>query len=208
MFSLSRKPTSLREILSRYCAPYEELIKDFENSACLEHVEKGETVVRQGELCTDFIINRCGLFRVCHNTGKPTEDTILFGTSGDIFTSLHSYFAGEPSIFSLVALEDGEVWKISYDRMRGLESRHPVMVSWMRGMLIEQMYGFEKRYLFFSNKSAENRFHNFLRLNFGSLNRTSVRHISNVVPLKYIAQYLGIAQETLSRPRKKLVTGG
>jgi len=205
MFSDSHIPKTLRQVLSCYCSPDNDLVRDFENAARLVHVEKGEAVVRQGEMCYDFVINRYGLFRVC-NVTEGVEDTLLFGSSGDVFTSLHSYYAGEPSIFSLVALEESEVWLISYTRMRELEMRHPMLISWMRGLLIEQVYGFEKRYLSFSNKSAEVRYLNFLRKNPESLRRASVKYISSMVPLKYIAQYLNIAQATLSRLRKKLLT--
>ena len=205
MFSDTHVPKSLRQILSQYCVPTEELIRDMEKVARLVSVEKGQYVVRQGSVCGDFVFNRRGLFRVC-NVTDGVEDTILFGTSGDVFTSLHSYYAHEPSIFSLMAVEDSEVWLISYAEMRELEEKHPVLISWMRGLLIEQTYSFEKRYIFFSNKSAEERFLNFLRMSSGTLRRTSVKYISGIVPLKYIAQYLKITQSTLSRLRKKLVS--
>ncbi len=205
MFSDTHVPKSLRQILSQYCVPTEELIRDMEKVARLVSVEKGQYVVRQGSVCGDFVFNRRGLFRVC-NVTDGVEDTILFGTSGDVFTSLHSYYAHEPSIFSLMAVEDSEVWLISYAEMRELEEKHPVLISWMRGLLIEQTYSFEKRYIFFSNKSAEERFLNFLRMSSGTLRRTSVKYISGIVPLKYIAQYLKITQSTLSLLRKKLVS--
>ncbi len=205
MFSDTHVPKSLRQILSQYCVPTEELIRDMEKVARLVSVEKGQYVVRQGSVCGDFVFNRRGLFRVC-NVTDGVEDTILFGTSGDVFTSLHSYYAHEPSIFSLMAVEDSEVWLISYAEMRELEEKLPVLISWMRGLLIEQTYSFEKRYIFFSNKSAEERFLNFLRMSSGTLRRTSVKYISGIVPLKYIAQYLKITQSTLSRLRKKLVS--
>ena len=98
MFSDTHVPKSLRQILSQYCVPTEELIRDMEKVARLVSVEKGHYVVRQGSVCGDFVFNRRGLFRVC-NVTDGVEDTILFGTSGDVFTSLHSYYAHEPSIF-------------------------------------------------------------------------------------------------------------
>ena len=80
------------------------------------------------------------------------------------------------------------------------------MLRWMHSLMIEQIYAFEKRYIFFSNKSAEERFINFLRDRYGSLRRAPIKYISSFVPLKYIAQYLKITQSTLSRLRKKLVS--
>ena len=205
MFSETHTPKSLRQVLTQYCTPPEDLIRDFENSARLVQVEKGSAVVRQGEVCHDFVINRYGLFRVSNKT-EDKEDTLLFGTSGDVFTSIHSYYAGEPSIFSLIAVEDAEVWLISYHKMHQMENRYPAMVKWMHNLLIEQLYSFEKRYLFFNNKTAEERFLNFLSIHSVQLKRTSVKYISSIVPLKYIAQYLNMTQSTLSRLRKRFVS--
>jgi len=78
-------------------------------------VKKGQPVVRQGEVSNHFVFNRVGLFRVSHINGN-TEDTVLFGSSGDVFTSLHSYYAGEPAIFTLSAVEDSEAWLIKLRR--------------------------------------------------------------------------------------------
>lgn len=205
MFADTHIPTTLGQILSQYCTPSEELLREFESAARLVPVKKGRAIVRQGVVCEDFVFNRRGLFRVS-NVTDGHEDTLLFGTTGDVFTSIHSYYANEPSIFSLVAVEDSEVWLISYRKMRQLQERYPAMVKWMHDLMIEQLYGFEKRYLFFSNKSAEQRFLNFMRIHSVSLRRASVKYISSIVPLKYIAQYLKITQSTLSRLRKKLVT--
>lgn len=196
---------NLGDILSQYIVPSKELIQDFEKAARLISVEKGEMVVKQGELCNYFIFNKKGLFRVVNVTNNK-EDTLLFGSSGDVFTSIHSYFANEPSIFSLIAVVDTEAWLISYNKMNHLSERYPELVLWMRNLLIEQLFSFEKRYLFFNNKTAEERFKNFLYLHTGSLRRTSIKYISRIVPLKYLAQYLKISQATLSRLRKKLVT--
>lgn len=207
MITESHNFRTLRQILTQHCTPSEECIRDFENAAVLCSVARGEAVVRQGEVCDYFVFNRVGLLRVC-NVTDGVEDTLLFGTSGDVFTSLHSYYNGEPSIFSLIAVVDSEVWTVSYYRMKMLSDKYPELVVWMRNLLIEQLYGFEKRYVFFNNKTAEDRFLNFLRINYGSLRRAPIKYISRIVALKYIAQYLKITPSTLSRLRKKLVSGG
>ena len=90
--------------------------------------------------------------------------------------------------------------------MHQMENRYPAMVKWMHNLLIEQLYSFEKRYLFFNNKTAEERFLNFLSIHSVQLKRTSVKYISSIVPLKYIAQYLNMTQSTLSRLRKRFVS--
>jgi CRP-like cAMP-binding protein len=194
---------SLRQILSQHCTPSDKLVNDLENVAQLLLVHKGEAVVNQGYLCNSFIFIHKGVFRVSH-LDKNIEDTILFGMSGDVFTSLHSYYASEPAVFSLYAIEDSEVWLVSYQDMNTLLSVHKELLIWLNNLLIEQIYAFEKRYVLFNNKTAEERFINFLLDRYGSLRRAPIKYISSFVPLKYIAQYLKITQSTLSRLRRKL----
>ena len=198
---------SLRQILSQHCTPSDNLVCDLENVAQLIHVHKGEAVVSQGDLCNNFVFIHNGVFRVSH-LDKNIEDTILFGMSGDVFTSLHSYYANEPAVFSLYAIEDSEVWLVNYQDMKSLLSLHKEMLVWLNNLLIEQIYAFEKRYILFNNKTAEERFINFLLDRYGSLRRAPIKYISSYVPLKYIAQYLKITQSTLSRLRRKLVNRG
>lgn len=133
--------------------------------------------------------------RVAH-IDDGTEDTVCFGTSGDVFTSLQSYFDGSPSIFSLVALYDSEVYSISYEDLDRLSSGFPALVLWMRNLLIEQVYAFERRYLFFGKNDAETRYRNFISQRNG---------LMRDVPVKYVAQYLKIAPEYLSRIRRRIV---
>lgn len=207
MFLEHKTPKSLREILLQNCEPSEELVTALESVAEFRHVKKGEFIVKQGEKSRYFIFIRMGLFRVTHTSVDNTEDTILFGTSGDVYISMHSYYAEEPAVFSLCAVEDSEIWLVSYENMRNLLDNHLDLLRWMHDLMIEQFYAFEKRYLFFSNKSAEERFVNFLRDRYGSLKRAPLKSILSLVPLKFIAQYLKITQSTLSRLRKKLVRG-
>jgi CRP-like cAMP-binding protein len=194
----------MRQILSRQFTPSEGFIKDMEAAARLVQVVKNDYIVRQGVVCDDFVFNRKGLFRVCHEH-DGIEDTFLFGTSGDIFTSMHSFYAGKPSVFSLLAVEDSEVWLVSYSQIRNLLSQHEDAVRWLMSELLEQMYALETRYVAFNSKSAEERLENFLKIRFEMLRKPSVKDIFSIVPLKYIASYLRITPETLSRLRRKML---
>lgn len=66
----------------------------------------------------------------------------------------------------------------------------------MRNLLIEQVYAFERRYLFFGKNDAETRYRNFISQRNG---------LMRDVPVKYVAQYLKIAPEYLSRIRRRIV---
>ena len=160
----------------------------------LLRVPKRSILMRQGEVCRYFYFNRSGITRVVHDS-DGIEDTICFGTGGDVFTSLQSYYEGAPSIFSLTTVTESEVWTLSYEEMDRLSERFPSLVLWMRNLLLGQVITFERRYLFFGKNDAETRYINFINQR-NSLLRD--------IPVKYVAQYLKIAPEYLSRIRRRI----
>lgn len=198
---------SLREILTDFFDMSNAAVRDVEKHAKLVKLKKNEAVVRQGEVCDYIVFNKCGLLRVTHTT-EDSEDTLLFGSAGDVFTSLHSFQCGLPSIFSLVSVLESEVWLLSYADWRELEKRHPELIKWMRDLLLLQIYGFENRYLWYHGCSAEERFHRFLCMDRKDLPIPSVKLLTTLIPIKYLASYLNISRWTLSRLRNKLVRGG
>lgn len=170
-------------------------VADLEAAAELVHVPRRRAIVRQGDVCRAFYFNRNGLMRVVHEWDGG-EETVVVGMGGDVFTSLHSWHAGLPSIFSLVSVEPTEVYVIGYADMRRLMGCWPQLWQWMCRLLAEQVYGFERRYLFFARSDAEERYRNFMAERPDALRRLSV---------KVVAQYLHIAPETLSRIRARIV---
>ena len=198
------EPATIRDILASDCTPSPQLLEEFERRAQLFSFRKDEPIVRQGEMCDHFILNRIGSFRIA-NIAKGQEDTIAFGGPGDVFTSMHSWYHNDPAVLSLVPMEDAEVWMVSYASMRRMLSKYPELKEWLLNLMTAQLYIFERRYEWFGQKSAEERFQNFLRLRIGRLRHIPQKYLTRFVPLKYIAKYLNISQATLSRLRRKLV---
>lgn len=70
----------------------------------------------------------------------------------------------------------------------------PDLERWWSAILLEQVYALERRYVWLSTSSAAERYHTFMQIRRGIVGR---------IPIKYIAQYLSIAPETLSRIRAR-----
>lgn len=185
----------LGEILRLSCTVSDETVRELEALCESLKIAKGEAIVWQGKKSNYLFFVKTGLFRVAFEySGK--EDTICFGMDGDPFMSLHSYYAGEVSAFSCIALVDSEVYRISFDELESFLSGHIDMLRWMKNLLVEQVYAFEKRYVYFGTGDAYSRYVSFAQ------NRTG---IIKQVPTKYIAQYLKIRPETLYRIRAKFI---
>jgi len=152
-----------------------------------------ECLVQQGELSGHIYFIVKGLFRgTAVINGR--EDTLFFGTKGDPFASVHTLAHQQPAAISLQALEDSEVLAVAFDDFLVLLDEYADLQKWWSAMLLEQVYALERRYVWLTSCDASERYDTF----------TKVRpHIHERIPLKYIAQYINVTPETLSRIRSR-----
>ncbi len=154
---------------------------------------KGEHIIAQGDTDDCLYLIKSGIFRVyCLIDG--VEDTVCFGHTGDAFMSFHSFFRGEPSPFSCIAMSSVDVFRITSENLKSLFPQRPRLLEWYNRMLVEELYLLERKYVYFGNKDAYSRFCTFV---------AARPDIMRSVPAKYIAQYLKIRQETLYRIRAR-----
>lgn len=194
----------LKDILLYYGPLPKGCIEALEQATTLKAVKAGNQILRQGTVCEEFYFIRNGIMRVSHMSGSKSSTT-LFATEGDIYTAMHSWFADEVSPFSYDAVTDSEIFVIPYADIRKTMNAYPEFVDWLFRLSSGQLYILERRYLMMCNRNSEERLREFLRKNDKRLGLLSGKNIAKKVPLKYIASYLGIACETLSRLRRKIV---
>ncbi len=184
---------TLKEIL---CATYpvsDATIDEIESLCEQIDVKKGEEIVRQGEVCSYLFFVSEGLFRVKFKNGLR-EETICFGLDGDPFTSIHSLLRNEPALYSFEALENSKCLRLPLTALQKLKSENKEVLSWMEAIMEEQIYAFERRYFHLGTADAYTRYKTFIALRAEIVNR---------IPLKYIAQYINVKPETLSRLRAR-----
>lgn len=154
---------------------------------------KKHLLVEQGRKTDSIFFITDGLFRAVHMR-DGSEETLLFATTGDPFTSIHSMSAGEPAAFSWQALEDSEVLAVSFSDFDELLRIDNDLHWWLSKALLDQLYVLERRYVWIGNTNATQRYETLLRIRPGIIHK---------IPVKYIAQYLSIKPETLSRIRAR-----
>ncbi len=159
-----------------------------------EKFKKGEYLSREGQVCTKLMIVESGILRSFYN--KDAEQlTTYFNIEGTIATALRSYLKEVPAHENIQALTDVELFYIEKKDMNKLYDEIP---SWNKigRLLMEILYvKMEERSISLQHDSAKERYINFL---------TEFPNVVNRIPLQYIASFLGITPETLSRIRKSI----
>lgn len=167
--------------------------------------QKGETIVAQEKPCGNIFVIENGVTRVCFRKGDK-EDTLCFGRGGDIFFSFHDWYSGEPPAFALEAVDyKVEGWWIPIRKFKELEERYPELYKWMQLLLVEQFYSIELLYRKLALATPAEKFDNFWHFLAPNLRNNPPKSLTRTLPLKFLAQYLGMTPQTLSKIRRKFV---
>lgn len=123
------------------------------------------------------------------------EITHWFAFAEDFVTSFHSFITGQPAVENVQLLEGSVLWAISKDRLTRLMNDYREIERGVRIAYEKYYIRLEERYVNAQFKTAAERYADLLR---------QTPHVVERVPLGYIASYLGISPETLSRVRSRL----
>jgi CRP-like cAMP-binding protein len=157
-------------------------------------VRKGESILSEGDKvdCVFFIESGC--FRT-YRWVADNEVTIGFSFAGDIDTCPFSFINDTLSLDSIVALSDSRIIRIYRSDINILTAKNPQFHTYIHILLSHYIEVLIQRNIDLRTKNAEVLYRNLLD--------RQPREVSSI-PLMYIASYLGISKERLSRIRKKL----
>lgn len=125
---------------------------------------------------------------------EELEFTEQFFSEGDFIGNYVSYLKKEPSRTNIQALEPCELLVISFDKLQELYDQVPAIDRFGRLTAEQILVKIHDRNTSFLMDSPEQRYDNLIEEKPELLSR---------VPQYYIAQYLGIRAESLSRIRKR-----
>jgi CRP-like cAMP-binding protein len=123
------------------------------------------------------------------------EITHWFSFEGDFFTSFHSFISQEPAVENIQLLEGSILWSISKEDLMKLLDQYHELERLLRIAYEKYYLRLEERFVNAQFRSATGRYKDLL---------LQAPHFIERVPLGYIASYLGVSQETLSRIRGRL----
>lgn len=155
---------------------------------------KGSYLLRSGDICRNSFLLVEGAARKFYVTESGKDVTTEFYFPDDLAVSLQSYTLQEPSREFIQALAETVVLMIDYAEFQKLKIVHPKLVE-LDLMLVEYyaMWLEERLFQFHSFDAAE-RYRQLL---------VNQPEFVQKINLTYIASYLGVSLETLSRIRAK-----
>lgn len=158
-------------------------------------VKQGEFIEKVGEITRYFIHVQSGCLMSYYTDKEGFDHVIQFSTAGWWTGDLHSFTKQMPSIYSTRALAESEVFYLPKDDMDQLLERYPKFERYFRILFQNSLITHQDRIIQNFADTAEIRYEHF---------RKKYPSLEQFVPLKYIASYLGITPEFLSKIRKRL----
>lgn len=154
-------------------------------------VEKKQFLLSAGQISRHIYFINKGLVR-CYYIQEEHEVCSKFLKEGDIIVSASSFFLQKESREYIQAIENSTLWYLSFDDLQYIYKNFPEFNVIARILSIKSYLLSEQRLIFIRMKQSSDRYSSMLEY---------FPELVLRVPSKYLASYLGISVETLSRIR-------
>jgi CRP-like cAMP-binding protein len=161
-------------------------------------LRKRQYLLQEGDVCKYIAFVEKGILRSYSLDEKGNEHIIQFAFEGWWISDQLSFFTGEPSSYTIDALEDCELLLLSRPAEEQMLEKIPKFERYFRILLQNNLINTQRRLVSSLSHSAEEKYTELLE---------SCPTIPQRSPQHMMASYLGITPETLSRIRKKLASG-
>ncbi len=153
-------------------------------------------IINRGEVENHVSFIEKGIVRLyIPNENKDKEITFGFSFENEFISAYDSFLSRQPSKFSLQTLLPTKMWSINYEELQHVYKRTKI------GNAIGRYYA-ERLFMIKSEReqallllSAEQRYRNLF------LQRPN---LFKEIPLKFLASYIGVTPQALSRIRKRI----
>lgn len=156
--------------------------------------KKDKSILKAGGMCDFIYFIKKGAVRGFIREGKK-DITTWITVEGELVTSIYSLDVQTPATENIQAVEDCELLALSYTDLHSLYALFPEFNLVTRKLLQHYYRDAEGRAYIARLTNAEKKYRHFL---------LKSSHLANRIALTYIASYLGMTLETLSRVRKKI----
>jgi cAMP-binding proteins - catabolite gene activator and regulatory subunit of cAMP-dependent protein kinases len=158
-------------------------------------LRQNEIIAKPGDVSQNMIYVNSGCLMTYFTDEGGHDHVIQFAFAGWWTGDIHSLTKMIPSVYTTKALADSEVFLLSKNDMDELFNRFPVFERYFRIIFQNSLVTHQQRIIQNFSATAEERYLAFQK---------KYPTLEQFAPLKYIASYLGITPEFLSKIRRKL----
>lgn len=151
---------------------------------------KRQFLIQEHQPVHEIYLIEKGILKSSIIDGTGKEHILQFAAPNWWISDFAAFFKQENASLAVDCIEDTEVYAITYENLNSLCSKFPAMEHFFR---VKSNFGYvalQQRILSLISKSAKERYEDFVRQYPG---------FSEHIPKQFIASYLGVSRETLSR---------
>ncbi|MCQ0110885.1 Crp/Fnr family transcriptional regulator [Zhouia amylolytica] len=157
-------------------------------------VKKKKDLLVSGEICDYLYFITQGCLRSFYTDEKGVEHIYQIRMDNNWISDLESFFSQQPSKYNIEAIEDSHLLRISHERFEQLLIEIPQLERYFRILFQKAYINALSRLNATMWETAMDRYSEMLKEH---------PEVFKRVPLVYIASYLGITPESLSRIRRQ-----
>jgi CRP-like cAMP-binding protein len=158
-------------------------------------LKSGDLIAKAGETCQYFIFVSMGCLMSYYTDEGGVERVLQFAQASWWTGDLNTFTTREPSIYSTRAIVDSEVLLLNPKGLSDLLERVPKFEKYFRIIFQNSLVAHGRRIMETISFTAEERYESF---------RNRYPTLEQYVPQKYIASYLGVTPEFLSKVRRRI----
>ena len=174
-------------------------VKRFMELAPPKLVRKNKELVRQNEDVSPIYLVKNGCLMTYHEDGSKVKHVMQFSLTGWWTGDFQSIISGEPSKYTVRAMENTTYCEMNYEMYERICKEIPILETYFRRLYQSAIVSHQDRIIRNISYSAEERYESFLE-----------KHpkVEQMVAQKYIASYLGISPEFLSKIKARRYASG
>lgn len=158
----------------------------------LKNFSKKAFLVKQGQVSDELNFVYSGSVREFFEDNNANETNTWFGLENSVAISTYSFFSQKPSLTNIQALEDVQAVVLKHSDLHKLFDQFHDIERLGRLIVEQYLVQIEEMKIMLQTLSARERYEYMIKHKPEFIQR---------IPLKYLASFLGIQLETLSRVR-------
>jgi len=156
----------------------------------LRKFRKHQYLVQEGDPAKYEYLVLSGIFRMFYLDDSGKEYIVQFAGPNWWMADYQAYFHQKPATLSIVCMVEAEVLFTTLEGREALSAEFHKMEHFFRVKLTNGYVALQRRIVSLLSSTPQQRYEEFGQL---------YPHLLQQIPKKYIAEYLGVSRETLSR---------